>query len=157
MSPPPEHAAGPLETGPVEKATEKEFTKRIPRQWLRDNAADVIDVLGFLQRNPFHFNATLTLARLEQAPTVIRFGEDIAGRERVLEWLHTAIFGACAICYEPVICFVNGDKITWPDLERHECQPAAIPSSAPIARRPNVLPPPPADTSRGRPRNAGRP
>ena len=113
-------------------------------RWMRRNATDVVAVLDFLRRNPFEFNSLATLAALDCPPTVLPFGAPDSGRERVLEWLRSADFGACAAgCYRPVVQFQNGVKLDWPEFVGHSCEPAT--ASMALPSRVN---------GHGRPRNA---
>lgn len=123
---------------------------------------EVGEVLDYLRRNRFEFNALLTLARTEATLPIRYEVRDSASqhfetvRNYVREWMRTGDFLPCATCFYPVVYFINGDKLDWPDLDRHECQIAAIPSRAPITQRPAFQRAQTAEGSRGRPRNVGR-
>lgn len=89
--------------------------------WIRDNAADVVTVLQYLKASPSDFSTLLTVAclSLDRERTFYVGGD--AEKRRVEEWLTSAFFGPCAMCFRPCIQFQSGQQMEWPEIEWHDC------------------------------------
>ncbi len=99
-------------------------------------------VIDWLERNPIELDTILTLATLPLTASSLDFEAKteaemivVGARKRAVErYFGSAMFGACASCYLPVVEFSDGRAMNWPDMGEHAHEfPAELP--APMARR----------------------
>lgn len=99
-------------------------------------------ILSWLEKNPIEFDSILTLATLPLTASSLDFEAKteaemmvVTARKRAVErYFGSAMFGACANCYLPVVEFSDGRAMNWPEMGEHAHEfPAELP--APMARR----------------------
>lgn len=108
---------------------------------ITERIEDAAQVLGWLERNPTEFDTILTLARMEK-PSGVAFegiGQDegtVAARARAVNrYFGSGTFGACSVCYQPVVTFSDGRSINWPDMGEHSHELLRAESVGPAAPR----------------------
>lgn len=91
---------------------------------------DAATAISWLESHPDDYAAILVCARLEADPQAVCFdgtsavdAESVEQRKRLIERYFTAcFFGACPLCFLPIVTFTDARAVDWPALTRHACE-----------------------------------
>ncbi len=101
---------------------------------------DWLLVMQYLRTDPDTSLGLLTLARLECDPRDLQLTpgneptdkRSVAAVKREVErYFSATFFGWCAACFMPVVTFMDGFRLNWPQRTPHKCKPEAMDSPKP--------------------------